>query len=199
MEPRKSQCGSPRRSLSGGRAAAPLRSGACRPAGVEEQGVGTQGFFRNLGDPGSSPCDHVRQWGPEHEPLARGRRSGPTGAKPQTQRMVASGEGNRVRREGRRKSEHLIVPLHAGNSTRGDPRKGRGCPVTESLEGNRAGARKPEDMSTQQQRIAERAQRLPEAGFTSLAHLMDREWLHRAFYRTRADGAVGVDGQTAED
>jgi group II intron reverse transcriptase/maturase len=62
-----------------------------------------------------------------------------------------------------------------------------------------AGAPKPEDMSTQQQRIAERAQRLPEAGFTSLAHLMDLEWLHRAFYRTRADGAVGVDGQTAED
>jgi RNA-directed DNA polymerase len=62
-----------------------------------------------------------------------------------------------------------------------------------------AGALKPENMSTQQQRIAERAQRLPEAGFTSLAHLMDLEWLHRAFYRTRADGAVGVDGQTAED
>jgi RNA-directed DNA polymerase len=62
-----------------------------------------------------------------------------------------------------------------------------------------AGALKPDNMSTQQQRIAERAQRLPEAGFTSLAHLMDLEWLHRAFYRTRADGAVGVDGQTAED
>ena len=62
-----------------------------------------------------------------------------------------------------------------------------------------AGALKPEGMSTQQQRIAERAQALPEAGFTSLAHLMDLEWLHRAFYRTRADGAVGVDGQTAED
>jgi RNA-directed DNA polymerase len=62
-----------------------------------------------------------------------------------------------------------------------------------------AGAQKPDNMSTLQQRIAERAQRFPELGFTSLAHLMDLWWLHQAFFRTRADGAVGVDGQTAED
>ena len=34
---------------------------------------------------------------------------------------------------------------------------------------------------------------------TSLAHLMDVEWLRTAFYRTRRDGAPGVDGQTARD
>jgi group II intron reverse transcriptase/maturase len=34
-------------------------------------------------------------------------------------------------------------------------------------------------------------------GFTSLAHLMDIEWLHEAWRRTRKDGAAGVDGQTA--
>ena len=34
---------------------------------------------------------------------------------------------------------------------------------------------------------------------TSLAHLMDLEWLRTAFYRTRRDGAPGVDGQTARD
>jgi len=35
--------------------------------------------------------------------------------------------------------------------------------------------------------------------FTSLAYLMDVEWLKEAHQRTRKDGAVGVDGITAED
>lgn len=62
-----------------------------------------------------------------------------------------------------------------------------------------AGAQEPENVSTLQQRIAERAKRSPELGFTSLAHLMDIGWMYRAFALTRKDGAVGVDGQTAED
>jgi RNA-directed DNA polymerase len=49
---------------------------------------------------------------------------------------------------------------------------------------------------TKQQRIAELAKRSPEMGFTSLAYLMDVEWLREAFHRTRKDGAPGVDGQT---
>jgi group II intron reverse transcriptase/maturase len=35
--------------------------------------------------------------------------------------------------------------------------------------------------------------------FTSLAHLMDIDWLKEAYRRTRKDGAVGVDGVTAEE
>ncbi len=34
--------------------------------------------------------------------------------------------------------------------------------------------------------------------FTSLNHYLDAEWLEYAFECTRKDGAVGVDGQTAE-
>lgn len=49
---------------------------------------------------------------------------------------------------------------------------------------------------TKQQRIAELAKRSPPMGFTSLAYLMDIDWLREAFYRTRKDGAPGVDGQT---
>jgi RNA-directed DNA polymerase len=49
---------------------------------------------------------------------------------------------------------------------------------------------------TKQQRIAELARRSPQMGFTSLAYLMDIDWLEAAFYRTRKDGAPGVDGQT---
>jgi group II intron reverse transcriptase/maturase len=33
-------------------------------------------------------------------------------------------------------------------------------------------------------------------GFTSLAYLMDIDWLREAFHRTRKDGAPGVDGRT---
>jgi retron-type reverse transcriptase len=36
-------------------------------------------------------------------------------------------------------------------------------------------------------------------GFTSLAHLIDIDWLCAAFPRTRKDGATGVDGQTWDD
>ena len=68
-----------------------------------------------------------------------------------------------------------------------------------SLEGNMTGAQEPESVSTLPQRIAERAKRSPELGFTSLAHLMDLSWMYKAFALTRKDGAVGVDGQTAED
>jgi retron-type reverse transcriptase len=49
---------------------------------------------------------------------------------------------------------------------------------------------------TKQQRIAELARRSPQMGFTSLAYLMDIDWLKAAFHRTRKDGAPGVDGQT---
>jgi len=55
------------------------------------------------------------------------------------------------------------------------------------------------DVSTKQERIATLAKQSPEMGFTSLAYLMDEEWLHEAYRRTRKSGAVGVDGQTAAD
>ena len=50
-----------------------------------------------------------------------------------------------------------------------------------------------------QQRIAELAKRSPQMAFTSLAYLMDIDWLDAAFARTRKDGAPGVDGQTWHD
>jgi RNA-directed DNA polymerase len=54
-------------------------------------------------------------------------------------------------------------------------------------------------VSTKQQRIAALAKQSPQMAFTSLAYLMDSDWLHEAFRRTRKDGAAGVDGQTAAD
>ena len=56
-----------------------------------------------------------------------------------------------------------------------------------------------ENVSTKQQRIAENAKKLPDASFCSLAHHMDVTWLTEAYRRTRKNGAVGIDGQTARD
>lgn len=52
-------------------------------------------------------------------------------------------------------------------------------------------------VSTRQQRIAELAKQSPQMGLTSLNQHIDLRWLYEAYLRTRRDGAVGVDGQTA--
>src|SRR5436305_7234074 len=67
------------------------------------------------------------------------------------------------------------------------------------LEGTMPGTPSPETISTRRQRIAELARQSPQAAFTTLAHHIDIDWLTEAFVRTRKDGAVGVDGQTAAD
>jgi RNA-directed DNA polymerase len=54
-------------------------------------------------------------------------------------------------------------------------------------------------VSTRQQRIAELAKQAPQMGLVSLNHHLDLAWLREAYRRTRKDGAVGVDGQTAAD
>jgi RNA-directed DNA polymerase len=48
-------------------------------------------------------------------------------------------------------------------------------------------------------RIAELAERAPDMVLTTLAHHIDEEFLFEAYRRTRRDGAVGVDGQSAEE
>lgn len=53
--------------------------------------------------------------------------------------------------------------------------------------------------STKQQWIAEEARKHPERVFTSLNHLIDIDWMREAWRRTRKDGAVGVDGVTADE
>ncbi|MBK5931427.1 transcription elongation factor GreAB [Halochromatium salexigens] len=55
-----------------------------------------------------------------------------------------------------------------------------------------------EIISTKQQKIANLASEAPERVLTTLAHHIDLMWLEEAYRRTRKDGAVGVDGVTAE-
>jgi RNA-directed DNA polymerase len=54
-------------------------------------------------------------------------------------------------------------------------------------------------VSTKLKRIAEIAKRMPGVALTSLSHHMDMEWMREAYRRTRKDGAVGVDEQTATE
>ena len=67
------------------------------------------------------------------------------------------------------------------------------------LKGKTAGNSGPSTVCTKQQRIANLAKQSPKMTFTTLAHHMDLEWLREAYRRTRKDGGVGVDGQTAAD
>jgi RNA-directed DNA polymerase len=67
----------------------------------------------------------------------------------------------------------------------------------ELLVGNTEDALESGNVRTKQQRIAELAKQMPEAGFTSLAYYIDLEWMKEAYRRTRKDGAVGVDDVTA--
>jgi RNA-directed DNA polymerase len=48
-------------------------------------------------------------------------------------------------------------------------------------------------------RIAELASSNPAMAFTSLNHYLNYEWVRYAYECRRKDGAVGVDGQTAEE
>jgi RNA-directed DNA polymerase len=53
-------------------------------------------------------------------------------------------------------------------------------------------------ISTKLQQIAQQAKQYPTRVFTTLAHLIDVEFLGEAFARTRKDAAPGIDGVTAE-
>ena len=54
------------------------------------------------------------------------------------------------------------------------------------------------DISTKLERIAKQAKEIRDASLQTLAHYIDVNWLREAYRRTRKDGALGVDGQSAE-
>jgi len=68
-----------------------------------------------------------------------------------------------------------------------------------SLEGKTGETLSSPTVSTKLQWIAEQAARDRKRVFTTLAHLIDVDFLKEAFHRTRKDAAPGVDGVTAEE
>src|SRR6478736_6243748 len=124
----------------------------------------------------------------------------PVGANDGTQRWYGPDEPNKSGRRDGQESERLHSTDEAGELlSAGTPWREGGRRVIEPLEGNMPEASNSDSMFTQRQRIAMLAQQSPQMGFTSLNHLINLPSLHEAYARTRKDGAVGVDGQTARD
>ncbi len=69
----------------------------------------------------------------------------------------------------------------------------------EPFEGKMAETLSSTTVSTKLERIAKLARDRPQVALTTLAHHVDIDWLREAHRRTRKDGAVGVDRQTAEE
>ena len=67
-------------------------------------------FSRNLGYPDRLQADLAGRGDRKTNPWPAVGRSGPTGAKPPTQRLVSPSEGNEARRKGGRESHRVIVP-----------------------------------------------------------------------------------------
>jgi len=59
------------------------------------------------------------------------------------------------------------------------------------------GTQNPQTISRKQLKLAQRAERHPHEALLTLSHFIDLDWLREAYRRTRKEGAVGVDGQTA--
>src|SRR5215472_13075661 len=69
----------------------------------------------------------------------------------------------------------------------------------ELLEGKMKETPGSANISTKLEQLAKQAKEAPGMAFTTLAHHLDVEWLREAYRRTRKDGAVGVDGQSAQE
>lgn len=61
------------------------------------------------------------------------------------------------------------------------------------------GSSSPDTVSPKLLRIAKLARQSPQMVLTTLAHYIDEDFLKEAYRRTRKDGAVGVDNQTASE
>jgi RNA-directed DNA polymerase len=69
----------------------------------------------------------------------------------------------------------------------------------EPLEGKMMEPQTSANISTKLERIAKQAREAPDMAFRTLAHHIDIDWLREAYRRTRKDGALGVDRQSANE
>src|SRR6186713_3304645 len=77
--------------------------------------------------------------------------------------------------------------------------EGRRRRITEPYGGTMDGTPSLITVSTKLERIAMLAKRMPGVSLQTLAHHIDIVWMREAHHRVRKDGAVGVDGQTADE
>jgi hypothetical protein len=104
------------------------------PTGVEEQGMSTMGFPRNLGDPVVSARYPARGTaGRANAPGLRWRRSATDGSEARARKAVPPSEGNEVRWDGRQGVGASRTTDEAGELTRQDPVEGRGRRIADRL------------------------------------------------------------------
>jgi RNA-directed DNA polymerase len=97
-------------------------------------------------------------------------------------------------------SEHLHCTEEAGEPSPTGPGGGKaGVGPSEPPEGKATGTWGPGSVYTRLRRIAALARRRPKKVLTTLAHHIDEVFLLEAYRRTRKGGAVGVDGETAQE
>jgi len=65
--------------------------------------------------------------------------------------------------------------------------------------GDAAGLLGPSNVFTGQERIATLARQMPDKALHSLSRYLDENWLLTACFRTRQDGATGIDNETFAD
>ncbi len=131
--------------------------------------------------------------------MIHGLASGAEGDESRTQGWYRRAKATKLGETGDGESERLIVPLSRGNYPEWTPGREGDAIKRTPPEGNMPGTPRPEGVFTKQGRIAELASNAPAMAFTNLAHHIDIDWLLEAYSRTRKDGAVGVDGQTAAE
>jgi RNA-directed DNA polymerase len=119
--------------------------------------------------------------------------------------MTDTVEGSAWAKETKRKrdaSQEVIAPHsigEAGEPVPGDPGDEKGVPdQLELAKGKMTETLGLDLISTRRREIAELASIEPARVLTTLAHCIDLEWMHEAYRQTRKDGAVGVDGVSAQ-
>jgi hypothetical protein len=119
----------------GGSIDTPSRRGVSGPAGVEEQGIGTSGFSRNLGGP--APLHAILPDGATgYQPLARSCAPWAAGAKRQAQRVVSPSEATRSAARGRQDVGASHSTAEAGEREPRGPWGGKGMPHCGAVRGS---------------------------------------------------------------
>ena len=160
---------------------------------------GTLRFPRNLGDPAISSATS-RPETPGYQLQAQAAHSSAWERNIECNRGIAKRRKRSAARWAAGSHSVLIVPLKLANlHPLGASGGKRDVESWNRFWETRRMPRNSEDVFTKQERIAALAKQSPEMAFTSLAYLMDIDWLKEAYRRTRKDGAAGVDGVTAEE